>query len=361
MANDNRTISRRDFVNGVSAATVGALLPTWPIAADGAQDYAPEQAAGYYPPALTGMRGDHAGSFEVAHAVRDRRRVDLSAATRAGETYDLVVVGAGMSGLAAAYYFVKNVGRGAKVLILDNHDDFGGHAKRNEFRHGGKLLAINGGTLNVEAPFRYFETSKQLLRDIGVDLDRFNGSNTKNQDLYRSLGLGPAHFFDKETWGSDRLAVRASGGRGPAGGGYSEEFLAQTPLSSQSQKDMLRLYAKDQSDYMPGLSSAEKKNRLARMSYQDYLLNVVKVDRQVLWFFMHLGEGHFCVGADATPALFGWEMGQPGFEGLHLEPTPEGVLADLPGRSMDGRNPTAAAPCTSRTAMRRSRACWCDG
>jgi spermidine dehydrogenase len=328
----DRPISRRDFVNGVSAAAAGALmLPKWALAMEEGQDYAPEQGAGYYPPALTGMRGDHAGSFEVAHALRDRRSVDLSAVTHTGETYDLVVVGAGMSGLAAAYYFLKNVGRGAKVLILDNHDDFGGHAKRNEFRHEGKLLAINGGTLNIEAPFRYFESSKQLLRDIGVDLDRFNATNTKNRDLYRSLGLGNAHFFDKETWGTDRLAVRASGGRGPAGGGYPAEFLAQTPLSGQAQKDMLRLYAKDQPDHLPGLSSAEKKNRLARMSYQDYLLNVVKVDRQVLWFFMHFGEGNFCVGADATPALFAWEMGQPGFESLHLDPTPDGVLADLPG------------------------------
>jgi spermidine dehydrogenase len=328
----DRPISRRDFVNGVSAAAAGAfLLPSWALAMEQAQDYAPEQAAAYYPPAATGMRGDHPGSFEVAHALRDRRSVDLATAAHTGETYDLVVVGAGMSGLAAAYYFLRNVGRTAKVLILDNHDDFGGHAKRNEFRHDGKLLAINGGTLNIEAPFRYFESSKQLLHDIGVDLDRFNAANTKNRDLYRSLGLGNAQFFDKETWGTDRLVVRAGGGRGAGGGGYPADFLAQTPLSDQAQKDLLRLYAKDQPDYMAGLSSAQKKNRLARMSYQDYLLNLVKVDRQVLWFFMHFGEGNFCVGADATPALFAWEMGQPGFQSLHLEPTPDGVLADLPG------------------------------
>src|SRR4030088_3236998 len=90
------TISRRDFVNGVSAAAAGALLlPKWALAMEQAQDYAPEQAAGYYPPALTGMRGDHVGSFEVAHALRDRRTVDLAAA-HTGESYDLVVVGAGM-------------------------------------------------------------------------------------------------------------------------------------------------------------------------------------------------------------------------------------------------------------------------
>ncbi len=139
--------------------------------------------------------------------------------------------------------------------------------------------------------------------------------------------------------------MRATGGRGQGGGGYSAEFLAQTPLSGQAQKDLLRLYAKDQPDYLAGLSSAEKKNRLARMSYQDYLLNVVKVDRQVLWFFMHFGEGNFCVGADATPAFFAWEMGQPGFQSLHLEPTPDGVLADLPGPSMGDRNRTAAVRC----------------
>ena len=327
----DRRITRRDFVNGVSVAAAGALLlPTWALAME-QQEFAPEQAPGYYPPALTGMRGDHAGSFEVAHALRDRRSVDLSSVAHTGETYDLVVVGGGMSGLAAAYYFVKNVGRSAKVLILDNHDDFGGHAKRNEFRHNSKLLAINGGTLNIEAPARYFETSKQLLRDVGIDLDRFTSSNAKNRTLYRSLGLNNAHFFDRETWGADRLVVREDGGgRGRGeGGGYSAEFLAKTPLSQRAQQDMLRLYSK--TDYMPDLSSSEKKNRLARMSYQDYLLNVVKVDKQVLWFFMHFGEGNFCVGADANPALFAWEMGQPGFAGLSLDPTPEGVLENLPG------------------------------
>src|SRR4051812_8904289 len=248
----DRAISRRDFVNGVSAAAAGALLlPKWALAMEQGQNAAPEQAADYYPPALTGMRGDHAGSFEVAHALRDRRTIDAASAAHTGETYDLVVVGAGMSGLAAAYYFVRNVGRSAKVLILDNHDDFGGHAKRNEFRHDGKLLAINGGTLNIEAPFRYFESSKQLLRDIGVDLDRFNAANTRNRDLYRSLGLSSAYFFDKETWGTDKLAVRTGAGRGAGGGGYSAEFLAGTPLSTQARKDLLRLYAKDQPDYMP--------------------------------------------------------------------------------------------------------------
>jgi len=323
----DRKITRRDFVNGVTAAAAGGtLFGKWAVA----QEFAPERSPGYYPPALTGMRGDHPGSFEVAHQLRDTRAVDLSSVAHTNETYDLVIVGGGISGLGAAYYFLTNAGRSARVLILDNHDDFGGHAKRNEFRHNGRLLAINGGTLNIEAPQRYNEAAKALLASIGIDLDRFQSENAANHHLYRSLGLGGGVFFDKETWGADRLVLHSpSDSRRRIE--YSSEFLAKTPLSEQARKDTLRLYDQAQPDYLAGMSSADKKVRLAKMSYQDYLLNVAKVDPQVLWFFRHFAEDVFCVGADATPALFAWQMGQPGFSGLQLNPTPDGVLAELPG------------------------------
>ncbi len=331
----DRRITRRDFINGVAVAAGAAAFTGKALA----QESAPEQSPDYYPPASTGMRGSHAGSFEAAHQLRDDRKVDLSGVSHTNETYDLVIVGGGMSGLSAAYFFLKTAGSNARVLILDNHDDFGGHAKRNEFSYNGHLMAINGGTLNVEAPQRYNEFAKGLLQDIGVDLDRFQSTNATNRGLYRSLGLGSGYFFDKETWGKDELISRGTraeggggGGRGGGGrGGFTPDLLARMPLSDKTRRDLLRLYSPDQPDYMPGLTSAEKKLRLAKMSYQDFLLNVVKVDNQALWFFMHFGEGNFCVGADATPALFGWEMGQPGFSGMKLEPTPDGVLADLPG------------------------------
>ena len=353
----NRRITRRDFVNGVSVAAAGALaLPQWALA----QEYAPEQAADYYPPSLTGMRGDHPGSFEVAHQFRDTRRLDLGSVTHTNETYDLVVVGGGLSGLGAGYFFLKNAGRSARVLILDNHDDFGGHAKRNEFRHNGRLMAINGGTLNIENIGRYPEVAKDLFAEVGVDTERYKKNNAANRDLYRSLGLGSAYFFDKETWGADKLVVRrasAGGGRG-GGRGYAmtPDYLAEMPLSDQARKDLLRLYSKEQPDYMPGLSSAEKKLKLAKISYQDYLLNVARVDRQALWFFQHFGEGNFCVGADATPAFFAFMSGQPGFSGLGLEPPPLGVLEQLPGtqhgRQIEGGGPAVHYPDGNATVAR---------
>jgi spermidine dehydrogenase len=325
-----RNISRRDFMNGVAMTAGTLVVPKWATAFE--QEYAPERSADYYPPALTGMRGDHAGSFEVAHELRDQRRIDTAGAAHTGEIYDLVVVGGGLSGLAAAHYFLKNVGRSAKVLVLDNHDDFGGHAKRNEFRYKDKLLALNGGTLNIESPRRYDKWSLQLLQDIGVDLDRYVKANATNARLYESFGLRNGHFFDKQTWGTDHLVVPAAGRPGGRRERrYPAEYVARMPISEHAKKDLLRLEDPRQQDYMPGLTSAEKKERLARISYEGYLLNVAKVDKQVLWFFMTLGRGNFCVGADATPALFAWEMGGPGFSGLNLEPTPEGLLADLPG------------------------------
>ena len=65
----DRGITRRDFLNGV-ALTVGASL-TRASSSFGLElvDDAPEKAAGYYPPALTGLRGSHEGSYAAASSI----------------------------------------------------------------------------------------------------------------------------------------------------------------------------------------------------------------------------------------------------------------------------------------------------
>ena len=148
---EDRAIPRRDFLQGalVGAATAltGPLLNAY--AADAA-DVGLQGRPGYYPPLLQGMRGSHPGSFENAHALRDGRQPEAGIDT--GETYDLVVVGGGISGLSAAYFYRARTGKNARILILDNHDDFGGHAKRNEFHIAGRTLLMNGGTLEIDSP-----------------------------------------------------------------------------------------------------------------------------------------------------------------------------------------------------------------
>src|SRR4030088_1802485 len=98
-------ITRRDFLNGVAIGAGGLLAADPLLAALVIEEASPEKAAGYYPPALTGMRGNHDGTFNYAHQLRDGKRWDSTgAATKTGEMYDLVVVGGGISGLAAAHF-----------------------------------------------------------------------------------------------------------------------------------------------------------------------------------------------------------------------------------------------------------------
>src|SRR5262245_62032012 len=166
-----RKIRRRDFLNGVALGAGASLLsPRFLLALD-SDDFAPEKAPGYYPPALTGLRGSHPGSFEAAHELKDGFLTE-TAPLDASERYDLVVVGAGISGLSAAHFFREQAGQ-ASVLILDNHDDFGGHARRNEFREGGRLLVTNGGTLAIDSPAPYSPVAKGLISALGIDVSRW--------------------------------------------------------------------------------------------------------------------------------------------------------------------------------------------
>ena len=177
----HRNITRRDFLNGVAVTVGAALMPSRLFAAEGSD---PEKAPGnYYPPALTGLRGSHDGSFETAHSLRDGTFWDTAGTPKdTGESFDLVIVGGCISGLSAAHFYRKTAGAHARILILDNHDDFGGHAKRNEFEYNGRLLALNGGTLNIESPLRYNAPAQEILRDVGIDLDRYLAANAKNRD-----------------------------------------------------------------------------------------------------------------------------------------------------------------------------------
>ena len=324
-------IGRRDFLNGAAVA-LGLLGGSLPARAAEPGGLAPQDES--YPPSRTGLRGSHAGAFEAAHALRDGN-LRPSDAFDTGEVHDLVIVGGGLSGLAAAHFYRKAVGPEARILILDNHDDFGGHAKRNEYQVDGRLVVINGGTLNIEAPERYDQWSRSILGDLGVDLARYTANQDKGH-LYDSLGLKRGYFFDRENWGADRLVLPdavpaspmpATRQRQP----FTPAFLARTPLSARARADLLRLIAPDQPDYLAGMTVGQKKDWLARHSFEDYYLNKVGLDRQALWFFMAMGRASFCVGADATPALFAWVQGYPGFSGLGLGAVPDGLFADLPG------------------------------
>ena len=318
----HRRITRRDFINGV-AVTAGTAMMPWHLFGAKADQSSPS----YYPPALTGMRGSHPGSFETAHSVRDGTFWDSAGKPEdTGETYDLIVVGGGISGLSAAHFYRKVTGGKARILILDNHDDFGGHAKRNEFRLNNVFRLGFGGTFSIESPAPYSAVAKGLIEELGIDVPSYSKYLAKS--LYPSFGLRPKIFFDKETFGADKLVVNFT----TRGWNESEdpenhsaklfrEFLAEAPIAEQAKHDLQQLM-QEPKDYFPGLTSDEKKAKLARISYANYLKDVAGVHQDIVKLYQAMAHGLFGVGIDAVAAQDAWGFDLPGFAGLKLDPSP---------------------------------------
>jgi spermidine dehydrogenase len=304
-----RPIQRRDFIQGVAAVAGGIAAASSSSAASArsAKEFVmadgPVTAANY-PPMRHGMRGQHPGAFENAHALRDGET--FGAPQDTGEAYDLVVVGGGISGLAAAYFYRKRAGPSAKILIIDNHDDFGGHAKRNEYVHEGKQLIANGGSSYMVAPSKWTYESIALVRELGIG--KGHPTDKVDRNLYRSLGMGQATFFRKEVYGKDKLVM------GGVPTSPTPEYLAQTPFPDAVKKDLLQLIH-GKVDYLAGMTPAEKTAKLQSMSYRDYLLNVAKVHPDVV----PLMQGMWCLGSDMGSAWFAFFRMRPGFDGLGLE------------------------------------------
>ncbi len=298
-------ITRRDFLDGTRIAITGAALSPWLGCVD--DPSAPSPAP--YPPALQGMRGSADGSFEVAHALVAGRRFERKG-TATGETYDLVIVGAGLSGLSAAHFYRKTM-PDARILLLENHDDFGGHARRNEFDAGGTLRIGYGGTQSIDTPSEFSDLSLGLLRDLGIDVTKFE--QAFDQELYTKRGMGWGVFFPQESFGVDRLVA-----------GYGKlpwtDFAQRAPLSPEARADLVRLHTA-RHDYLAGLSPDEKTDRLERTSYADFLRDQARVDPAIQKLYRRFWISFYATGADATPAAWiAQEPLLPGLQGTHHIP-----------------------------------------
>jgi spermidine dehydrogenase len=307
------TISRRDFLNGTALVIAGGLAPLAQLRA------APGR---YYPPALTGLRGSHPGSFEAAHRVgREGQSFDISGVAVDG-SFDLVVVGAGISGLAAAWFYREAHGPAARILILDNHDDFGGHAKRNEFRVGDRLLIGYGGSESLQSPRALFSrTVNRLLQALGVELKRWD--TAFDRQLYPSLGLTEGVYFDRETFGVDRLVAGNPNVTGPdsAGGDAKarpiEAVIAEFPIS-EGAKARLIAFFKHPQDYLAGRSKAQKIAYLKTISYRDYLRKDAGLGDEAVRYFDGATKDYLGMGPDIVPALEALGGRFPGFADLGL-------------------------------------------
>lgn len=333
----DRNISRRQLLDG-AGRSIGAAMLTGvasslgaaalsPAAAAPGQAAAPAGAApasgAAYPPMLRGIRGQTDADYAVPHALRDGQT--FPDGEDAKEVYDLVVVGAGMSGLSAAYFYRKALPH-AKVLVLDNCDDFGGHARRNEFVVNGRKLIAVGGTNMIMFPGTYTPEGKALLAEIGVDAEAAGKAAASDWDRLSKFNLGIHAFFDKESFGRDKLVgnypLFQPFGHDNTPMGSWKDFLAQTPLSARSRKELLRI-TNGGEDYMPGLSAEEKIKKLRAISYTDYLKKYFGAGDETLRFIQNQAGGLVMTvggGPDSFSAWLAYSSSLPGFKKMGLPP-----------------------------------------
>lgn len=293
-------ITRRDVLHGLGIAGAGAMVPGRALA-----DAVEAMERGAYPPATTRMRGNHPGSWEVAHqlARAGQRSWGSTDASADEDRYDLVVVGAGISGLAAAYFHQKEH-PGARILILDNHDDFGGHAKRNEFSVGGRTVLGYGGSQSMESPGGYSTIVKDLLSDLSIEMPVFD--QAFDQSFYKSHQLQGGVFFNRESWGESRMVKLDVGGLReylplPEGDLSPEAAVAAMPISETARAELIHVLTEIQ-DCMPEIPASEKADYLYTLSYREFLerhLNVTEPDVFRVLQDLSYDSG---VGIDFAPA-----------------------------------------------------------
>ena len=301
----HRPIARRDFIDGIAAAA-GVVV------AGGMAGCAPPDRDVPYPPANEGLGGQTDASYAVMHKLRDGTYWATAPAARDVDGhYDLVVVGGGLSGLAAAYFY-RQAKPDSRILILEIRPDFGGHAGRNEFHVGGRLLLSNAGTQSIADPSNYRPSAARLLRELGVDVNRFY----TYFDRKRYAGLTSGVFFEKETFGRDHFAA----------GAYSapwSQVFANAPLSERAKRDLIRLHT-ERVDYLPHLNSAQKVAYLRTISYQRFVTEHAGCDPAVLPYLHDRPYDLFGTGIEAVAAMDCYEGGEdygyeyPGFAGMDL-------------------------------------------
>lgn len=314
-------IDRRDFLNGVAlgigAMTVGSSVTLSPSAA-----LAETVSQGSYPPALTGMRGHHTGSFEVMHSMAWEGEVYGRAETSVDDLYDLVIVGGGLSGLSAARFFQQKKPE-ARILILDNHDDFGGHAKRNEFTVDGHHLIGYGGSQSIDSPSSYSVEAKALLKDLGIQVERFY--DYFDRDFYAKRQMAVGIFFDREHYGEDQLLQSPQSLFGAAtlvfgaNDGPDDDALIDALPLSEADREKFRELALRNKDYLEGKSAEEKEELLATISYATYLREHAGAGEEIVRLVNRNLAPLEAASWEAFPALDAAGFLMPGTRGLGLE------------------------------------------
>ena len=313
-----RHLKRRDFINGVAIGAAGLQLSPLEAVAKGLLEPS-ALGADYYPPALTGMRGSVTGTYEVAHALAREGKAFAMPAEQTESTYDLVVVGGGISGLATAKFFRDRHGANSKILILDNHDDFGGHARRNELSVDGEQLIGYGGSQAIDTPSAYSKVASQLLKDIGIYVERFN--RYFDQSFFESREMGRGLYYDAATFGRRALTDNPIMDWYDRSNRELKRIAEASPISESDQQAFYQLL-KGGKDYLKGKTDAEREAVLRNTSYLDFLGDYANQPESVKQI---LRDSWLPLEGAGWEAISAWEAALywfPGIDEVKVRPDP---------------------------------------
>ena len=288
----DRSITRRDFLQGVAFSIAASRL--------GSGQTTPPTS---YPPLLHGLRGQDPGSTELGHRIRDGKTEIPTDVVDTGERYDVIVLGAGLAGLCSSYVYHRERGN-AHILLLDNQDDFGGHARRNTFEWNGTTLIAPGGTFALENPEDSPRGAKEILESLEIDLEVLEGY--RDRDFFKRYGLSYAVFFDPRTYpGIQPTWVNQF---------YDipyREFFRRSGIPEDAQRELVNLYTTRRMY----IARRDLETTLAGMTWEQFIREVMGLGDNAVRFANLYSTDLIGLGCDAVSALDGFEKG-PGFSGM---------------------------------------------
>ncbi len=292
----NEPISRRDFLNGALLAGAGLYLN------GRAPEISPADAFNGYG-GVGDYRHSNGNTWEVlsaGHAMRDgafEKRVATATDTR--EMYDLVCVGGGLSGLAAAVFFQKD--KGGRCLVIDNHPIFGGEAKRNEFRVKGQSLIAHQGSAIFLVPGKGGYTDR-FYQMIGMDRSTFNYQTWRGPTPEMPLAQSPYDIGSPKQYG---FYFGSRFGKTP-GVWLIDPWgrnLDGAPISDTAKAELLRWRTVRNPAPVPKTEGDAVSRQLDTITLEDHLMAQHGISREIIREFLSPIEGGgYGLGPDALSA-----------------------------------------------------------
>ncbi|HCZ12637.1 MAG TPA: FAD-dependent oxidoreductase [Nitrospiraceae bacterium] len=306
MSGIDRKITRRDFLNGALIGAGSALLQLPSPFRLLAQTREREDYGGI---------GDYAGSVgnteqivKIAHGFRDGLYDNIgSNIIDTGETFDMAVIGGGLSGLAAAFQFIKTAGSKKKCLIIENHSVFGGEAKRNEFMVNGQRLIAPQASNSFVVIDNPDSRGYDIYSELGIPKS-FEYQKLTNADKSLSFDRTNYGFM---IWHDDKPDIGWLFGEKWAADIWKQR-LTNTPFPESVKQDFLTWRSSSKKHY----EGEDFRQWLDTMSYKDYIEKVLGLSPEITKFIDPVIACSLGLASDAVSAFCAYQISMPGFQGF---------------------------------------------